>query len=131
MSSSHPSTEAAVGAAHGHGSAHAHGSAHDPAHEPDLAHVAEPRVLVATFVALIVLTAITIAVAMRGFGEWDFVFAMTIATIKASLVCLFFMHLRYDKPFHALVFIASVSFAILFIGFAYMDTNQYQNVLET
>ncbi|MFG0306499.1 MAG: cytochrome C oxidase subunit IV family protein, partial [Phycisphaerales bacterium JB040] len=59
-----------------------------------------------------------------------FLFAMVIASIKALLVCLYFMHLRYDKPFHALVFISGLAFALLFIGFSYMDTYQYQGDLD-
>ena len=34
--------------------------------------------------------------------------ALFIASIKASLVCLFFMHLKYDKPLNRLTFISGL-----------------------
>jgi cytochrome c oxidase subunit 4 len=98
--------------------------------EEELAHVASPKVLISTFLALIFLTIVTVAVASVGLGEWDFIFAMVIATIKVLLVCMFFMHLWYDKPFHALVFVSGVAFALLFIALAYMDTAQYQSAIK-
>ena len=38
--------------------------------------------------------------------------AVGIATVKASLVALYFMHLRYDQPFYAIVLLT----ALLFLG---------------
>ena len=49
---------------------------------------------------------------------------LTIAVVKASLVCLFFMHLRWSRPFNSFMFIASVTFAMLFIGFSITDTRE-------
>jgi len=45
--------------------------------------------------------------------------------VKASLVVLFFMHLRWDKPFNAIVFIGCLIFVGLFISLALLDTGQY------
>jgi len=42
-------------------------------------------------------------------------------------VVLFFMHLRWDKPFNALVFIGCLIFVSLFIGLALLDSGQYQH----
>ena len=52
--------------------------------------------------------------------------AMLIATVKASLVCTFFMHLKYDKRFHTIVFLSAIVLATLFVGFTLMDSGQYQ-----
>ena len=43
---------------------------------------------------------------------------MLIASAKASLVAFFFMHLRHDKPFHALVFISG----LVFLSFLFLFT---------
>ena len=51
---------------------------------------------------------------------------LAIATGKAVLVALYYMHLRWDKPFNAFVFLSAFFFLFLFIGFAMMDTAQYQ-----
>ncbi|NQZ58145.1 MAG: cytochrome C oxidase subunit IV family protein, partial [Lentisphaeraceae bacterium] len=38
------------------------------------------------------------------------IIAMIIASVKAALVCLFFMHLKYDKPLNRLTFISGLFF---------------------
>jgi cytochrome c oxidase subunit 4 len=53
--------------------------------------------------------------------------AMFIAVIKATLVVLFFMHLKYDKLFHSVIFLSAILAAALFVGFTLMDSGQYQS----
>ena len=50
------------------------------------------------FVALLLLLVATVAVAELELGAWNFVAAASIATIKALLVLLFFMHIWYSRP---------------------------------
>ena len=50
----------------------------------------------AVFAALLVLTAITTAVAFVDLGPWNTVVALGIAFLKATLVALFFMHVKYS-----------------------------------
>lgn len=64
-------------------------------------------------IALLVLTVITVAAAYYDFGEWSVIVAMAIATVKASLVALYFMHLRHDKPVNVIIFLS----ALLFLSF--------------
>jgi cytochrome c oxidase subunit 4 len=52
---------------------------------------------------------------------------MVIAVTKATLVVLFFMHLRYDRLFHSVIFVSAILAACLFVGFTLMDTGQYQH----
>jgi cytochrome c oxidase subunit 4 len=54
------------------------------------------RVYVSIFVALMVLTLLTVGVALTDLGRLNIVVALTIATCKALLVLLYFMHLRYS-----------------------------------
>ena len=54
------------------------------------------RVYLAVFAALMVLTLLTTGVAFVDLGFFSPVVALTIAILKASLVALFFMHLRYS-----------------------------------
>jgi cytochrome c oxidase subunit 4 len=79
-------------------------------------HIVQPRVYVAVFLALIVGTILTAWVAFFNFpGPLNAVVALTIAVIKATLVVLYFMHVRYSPRLIALV-IASALFwlALLF-----------------
>jgi len=59
-------------------------------------HVVPVRVYVTIFAALIVLTLVTVGVALIDLGRMNIVVALTIATGKALLVLLYFMHLRYS-----------------------------------
>jgi cytochrome c oxidase subunit IV len=90
-----------------------------------LAHVVEVRVLMAVFVALVVLTAITVAVSYFDFGAMNLVVALSIAAIKAALVALWFMHLRYESPLHAFIFLVGVAFLGLFLIIVMLDAVTY------
>ena len=72
------------------------------------------------------LTVITVAAVHVDLGKLNLWIALIIATVKASLVALFFMHLWYDKPFNAIVFVGALVFVMLFVGFALLDTTAYQ-----
>ncbi len=93
--------------------------------ESRLAHVVPTRVLLAVFVALMVLTAFTVAVSYFDFGEVNLSVALGVATVKATLVALYFMHLRYDKPFNAIIFVIGVAFLGLFLMITMLDTLEY------
>jgi len=93
-------------------------------------------VYVKTLVALLILTAITIGAAYINLGDGNVVVALFIATIKASLVVLFFMHLRWDKPVYGIVAMAGFLFLGIFLMFCLLDAdsrNYYlpQNVHRT
>jgi cytochrome c oxidase subunit 4 len=98
---------------------------HDEHH--GLSHVAALRVLLATGSTLLVLTVVTVLATKIDFGaNINLAIAMVIAVTKATLVILFFMHLRYDRLFHTVVFTSAVLAAALFVGFTLMDSSQYQ-----
>jgi cytochrome c oxidase subunit IV len=59
-------------------------------------HVVPLPVYFAVFVALLVLTALTTTIAFIDLGRLNVLVALTIAVVKASLVLLYFMHLRYS-----------------------------------
>jgi len=100
---------------------------HHDDHGHGLAHVAQIKVLVATGGTLLFLTLITVLATRIDFGaNINLAIAMVIAVTKATLVILFFMHLRYDRLFHSVVFVSAILAASLFVGFTLMDTGQYQ-----
>ena len=99
---------------------------HDDGHH-GLAHVATTKTLITTGGTLLLLTIVTVLATKVDFGaNINLGIAMAIAVIKATLVILFFMHLRYDRLFHAVVFVSAILAASLFVGFTLMDSNQYQ-----
>jgi cytochrome c oxidase subunit 4 len=103
---------------------------HDDHHDDDhgISHVASIKVLIGTGGTLLFLTIVTVLATKVDFGaNINLAIAMAIAVLKASLVILFFMHLKYDKLFHSVVFISAILAAALFVGFTLMDTGQYQS----
>jgi cytochrome c oxidase subunit 4 len=95
-------------------------------HPDAYAHVMPLPILFGVFIALLALTGVTVGVTYFDLGNWNLIVAMAIATVKAVLVALFFMHLRYDNPFNAIVFLAALLFIALFISVTLFDTMQYQ-----
>jgi cytochrome c oxidase subunit 4 len=89
-------------------------------------HVVPVSLLLAVWGALVVLTVVTVAASWIDVGPFNLLLAMAIATVKGALVVLYFMHLRWDRPFNAVVFIGSLAFVALFIVLALMDTAHYQ-----
>ncbi len=55
------------------------------------------------------------------FGAGNVVIALFIATIKASLVALFFMHLKDDKPVNGIIAVAGFLFLGIFLMFDFID----------
>jgi cytochrome c oxidase subunit 4 len=89
-------------------------------------HVMPMPILAGVWIALVILTVVTVAVTWINLGAFSLWVAMAIATVKATLVVLYFMHLRYDRPFNLAIFITALLFASLFVGIALTDTKEYQ-----
>jgi len=88
-------------------------------------------ILLATFGALVMFTIVTVVVAkMLPLGRFEVWVSLGIATVKAVLVMLFFMHMLHDKGFNILVFLSSFLFAALFIGITLSDSEQYQSTIR-
>jgi cytochrome c oxidase subunit 4 len=84
-------------------------------------HVVPPRVYVAIFLALIVLTAVTTAVAFVDLGPLNVVIMLVIAFVKASLVVLFFMHARYESQLTRVTILGSVFWLFVLIAISASD----------
>ena len=91
----------------------------DRTHHP---HVLPLRIYAGVLVALLVLTFITVKVSYYNFGVLNLIVAMGVASLKASLVVLFFMHLKYDEKFNAVVFAGSLTFLAIFLVLTLSDT---------
>ena len=99
---------------------------HDGHEEHGLGHVVKPSILYGTGFILILMTAITVAVRYVDAGELNIPIALGIAGVKACLVALFFMHLRWDRSFNAMIFVTSVVLVVLLMMFVLMDSGQYE-----
>jgi cytochrome c oxidase subunit IV len=66
---------------------------HEHPQEP---HVVPISLYIVIFLSLMVLTALTVFAATKDFGPGNTIIAVSIAALKATLVILFFMHVRYN-----------------------------------
>lgn len=91
-------------------------------------HILPLKLYLGVGAALLVLTLLTVAISFVDFGGFNLVIAMLIATIKASLVALFFMHLLYDNKFFLTIFIIALVFVAMFIILTMFDTLQRDTI---
>jgi cytochrome c oxidase subunit 4 len=103
-------------------------SDHGGGHLPGELHVHAVPIwlLLAVFGALLVLTVVTVAVTKFDFGDFNIYVALAIAVIKALLVALYFMHLRWDAPFNSIVLASALLFVAIFIGTTITDSREYK-----
>jgi cytochrome c oxidase subunit 4 len=85
-------------------------------------HILPLKVYFMVAVGLLLLTVVTVRVSYFDFGTWNLIVAMSIASIKASLVALFFMHLKYDERFNSVIFVSSLAFLGVFFALTLADT---------
>lgn len=86
-------------------------------------HISTDKTLLGVAGALFVLTILTVAVHYIHIPHpWSIIVAMGIAIFKATLVAAFFMNLYWDDQFNTMLFVASLVFFALFIGFTLLDT---------
>ena len=84
-------------------------------------HIVSYKKLVGIWLALLVLTALTVAITRVDLGGYKVVGALTIACVKAGLVIAVFMHMKYEGGLlRWLLFLTLITLAI-FIGFTFFD----------
>ena len=86
------------------------------------------KLYLATLGGLIVFTFITVGASYIDFGSANVVIALAIATMKATMVALIFMHLKDDKPVNAVIFTSSLVFLGIFLGFCILDADSRDKV---
>lgn len=98
---------------------HSSQSHDDISHE--LGHIVPFKVYATIFGTLVALTVITVAISRIDFGVLNIVIAMLVASVKAMLVALFFMHLKYEKPITWMFAFFPIFLLGLLIGGVFLD----------
>jgi cytochrome c oxidase subunit 4 len=86
-------------------------------------HIVSPKIYLAIFMALMLGTAITVWAAFQNFGKFNIVIALAVASIKATLVVLYFMHARYSPKRTQLVIVCSVFWLAIMLALTLADYN--------
>jgi cytochrome c oxidase subunit IV len=84
-------------------------------------HVSPLTTYVGIFGALMVLSAITVGAAFVNLGSLNPVVAMVIAIIKATLVILYFMHVKYSSRLTKITVVMSFFFVAILFAEMFMD----------
>lgn len=84
-------------------------------------HVTSRWTLILVFLALVGLTLLTVWVAYVDLGAWNTPTAVAIATLKAVLVVVIFMEMRFGQPLTWLAAAGGVLFLALLIGLTMAD----------
>ena len=84
-------------------------------------HIVAPGTYLAIILTLLVLTGLTVAAAFVNLGRLNIVVALLIATIKATLVVLFFMHAKYSPKRTKLVIMAGIFWLIILLFMTLSD----------
>lgn len=98
-----------------------------------MSHFVVPKKFyIGTFAALLVLTFVTVFVAQFDFGALNLPIAMLVASVKASLVLLIFMGLKWEKGFSWVLLISSFLFLLVFIMLTFADIGyrEYNDPIE-
>jgi cytochrome c oxidase subunit 4 len=98
-----------------------HAQAHSHSHPHGHGHVTPLSVYLAVFGTLMVLTAVTVIVAYFNFGEFNKVIALGIASFKATIVVLYFMHVKHASRLTKLFAVTGVFFLMILFGLTMTD----------
>jgi cytochrome c oxidase subunit 4 len=90
-------------------------------HDQATTHVIPPRIYFTVFAVLILLTAATVAASEVDLGKLNVVVALAIAVTKATLVILYFMHVRYETGLTWLVIVVGFLWLMVLIAFVLSD----------
>jgi cytochrome c oxidase subunit IV len=94
-------------------------------------HIVPPGIYAAIITCLLILTLLTVYVATVDLGRFNIVMALVIATLKATLVVLFFMHAKYVPKRTQLVIMAGIFWLglLLFLTLSdYVSRVDYRNI---
>ena len=90
-------------------------------HPEDEQHIVTPKVYFIIFLSLLLCTALTIAASYLEMGPWNPVVAIAIACFKATLVVLFFMHIKYSSKLMKLTVGAGLFTFLILVGMSLAD----------
>ena len=84
-------------------------------------HIVSPKIYIVIFSALILGTALTVWAAFQNFRQFNIVIALGIASIKGTLVVLYFMHARYSPRRTQLVIVCAIFWLAIMLSLTLSD----------
>ncbi len=90
-------------------------------HHEDAPHLVPYRTYVNVWLALVALTAMTVGAAYADMKHMAVFTAVLIASVKSTLVILYFMHIRYEKQLFAWMITAAFGTFVIFLILTFAD----------
>jgi cytochrome c oxidase subunit 4 len=85
-------------------------------------HIVPIRIYISVFLALMAGTALTVWAGVHDFpGQLNVIIALTIGVIKATLVVLYFMHVRYSSRLIWVVFTSALFWLLILFALTFSD----------
>ena len=90
-------------------------------HHDDEQHIVPDLTQFRVFVALIILTTLTVAASVMYPGKIGIAVAMVVTPVKATLILMYFMHLKFERPVFVIMFLVAVAILALVMGLTIVD----------
>ena len=85
------------------------------------AHIVPYKTFMGIWIALLILTGVTVWVAQYNLGPLNIWVALGIATFKSSLVVAIFMHMKYESRLFKISLLSALAILAIFIGLTFFD----------
>ena len=85
------------------------------------AHIVPYKTFMIIWIALLILTGVTVWVAQYNLGPLNIWVALSIATLKSALVVAVFMHMKYENRLFKISLLAALAILAIFIGLTFFD----------
>ena len=90
-------------------------------HHHDDMHIVPDETQFRVWVALIILTAITVAASVGYPGRIGVGVALVVTPVKATLILMYFMHLKFERPVFIIMFLVAISILAILMGLTILD----------
>ncbi len=86
-----------------------------------LEHVVSPRIYIIVGLTLLIFTGLTVMASLFELGVWNPIVALFIACVKATIVVLFFMHVKYSSRLTKLTVSGGLFMFLVLVGMTLAD----------
>ena len=90
-------------------------------HNDDDMHILPDTTQLKVFVALIILTIITVTASVKYPGQIGIAVALVVTPLKAALILMYFMHLKFERPVFIIMFLVAISILAILMGLTILD----------
>ncbi len=92
-----------------------------PEHDGEDLHILTDMTQLKVFVALIILTIITVTASVKYPGPIGVGVALIVTPLKASLILMYFMHLKFERPVFVIMFLVAITILAVVMGLTVVD----------